>query len=384
VSPRRKPTEDAFVASAGEWLQENVAPLACRIDETRTMPIELVRSLGEAQLLGSMLPLARGGQGLSHRSYAAVSEELGHACSNVRNLVAVQDMVIHAIAEWGSAEQVDRWVGPLTSAHTVGAFALTEPHTGSDAARVQTTAKQDGDRIVVSGEKTWISFGQIADVFLVFAQLEGQHTAILVERDAPGVVVEPTAVPLGLSGSMLGTIRFDAVSVPDAAVLGFPGTGLTFVAGRSLSIGRLSTAAGCVGLARACLEASVARCRTRIQFSRPIGDQQLVQGLLADMAVSTRASRLMSLDAADAFDRQAVDADHRALMAKYHASVTAARVSHDAVQVHGAHGLAAGSPMARLFRDAKALEIIEGTTQVIQGLLGSWPDLAAVGVGGAT
>jgi glutaryl-CoA dehydrogenase (non-decarboxylating) len=370
--------EDAELwARTGAWLDEHVRPTAAQTDASGLLATDLVRRLGDAGFFGSMLPPQQGGSGRSHRQYAAMSEELGRACSNVRNLVAVQDMVIHAVAEWGTAEQASTWLPRLIGGACCAAFALTEPEVGSDAANVRTTAEFAPDSIVLSGTKTWISFGQIAGVLLVFAQLDGQHTAFLVDHEAGGLSIEPAETTLGLSGSMLGRIHLDRVTVPREAIIGFPASGMTFVGARSLSIGRLSTAAGCVGLAQACLKASVDRARSRHQYGGPIADQQLVQGMLADMAVGTRAARLMYQAAASALDAREVDADHQVLMAKYYASLVASKVSHDAVQLHGAQGLAAASEVGRLFRDAKAMEIIEGTSQVIQGLLGSWAGLAA-------
>lgn len=364
-------------ASMASWLDEHVRPTAGQTDSSGELPLALVRTLGEAGFLGSMLPVAKGGAGRTHRQYAAMCEELGRACSNVRNLVAVQDMVIHAIAEWGTTTQAAMWLPRLTGGHGVAAFALTEPGIGSDAARIGTSARVTPDGYVLSGTKTWISFGQVAELLLVFAQLDGQHTAFIVEPDVSGVSVAPAGRTLGLSGSLLGRIQLDDVVVPADAIVGFPGSGMTFVAGRSLAIGRLSTAAGCVGLAQACLEASVRRSRTREQYGAPIGDQQLVKALLADMAVGTRAARLMCEAAAAAFDTQHMDADYLVLMAKYHASFVAATASRDAVQLHGASGLTDSSEVGRLFRDAKAMEIIEGTTQIIQSLVGEWTGLDA-------
>lgn len=368
---------DAVREEFGAWAASYVRPLARTIDANGVMPRDFLRTLGNAGLIGSMLAPSRGGSGRSHRDYVAISEELGRCCSNVRNLVAVQDMVAHAISEWGTSDQCNTWLPRLTSGEACAAFALTEPGTGSDAASVKAHATMIDGEVVISGEKTWISFGQIADLLLVFVQLDGQHAALLIERDTEGLSIEPAATPLGLSGSMLSRIVLERVRVPRDAIVGIPGTGLTFVASRSLAIGRLSTAAGSVGLAQACLEATIKRTQTRTQFGVPIGRHQIVQGMLADMAVGTRAARLLCEDAAAAFDRQDVDADYYALMAKYHASVTAMKAAQDAVQLHGADGLDTGSEVGRFFRDAKALEIIEGTTQVIRALLGSWSNLAS-------
>jgi glutaryl-CoA dehydrogenase (non-decarboxylating) len=355
-----------------EFADRVVAPRALAVDRDQALPRELIRELGENGWIGSMLPEEWGGAGLDATSYGMLSEELGRTCSNTRNFVAVQDMVADAILRWGSEDQRRRWLRDIASGRAVAAFLLTEPDVGSDAGGVATQAVEDGADIVINGTKKWISFGQCADVFLVFAQYDSRHTAFLVASDTPGVTVTALDGMLGLRGSMLGEITFTDCRIPPDSVVGRPGAGLVFVASSSLGVGRYSTAWGCVGLSQACLDASTAYAGARVQSGKRLDEQPLLQRYLADMVAESRAARLLCWQAGEATDRQEADAVHQTLIAKYFASRGASRASRRAVQLHGAVGMSAASPVGRLFRDAKAMEIIEGTTQVIQQLLGEW------------
>lgn len=353
-----------------DYTDQVIAPAAAAIDIDQRVPRTLIRELGRSGWLSALLPAEWGGGGVSALGYGMMAEELGRTCQNLRNFVAVQDMVSDAIWRWGTDRQRERWLPVIAAGKQVAAFLLTEPAIGSDAGHVTTRAEDSGDDLILTGTKEWISFGQCADVFLVFAQYRGQHTAVLVKRDIPGITVEPCRDMLGLRGSMLARITFDGCRVPRKAVVGRPGSGLVFVASSALDIGRYSTAWGCVGLAQACLEESVAYARQRVQSGKPIAEHQLVQRLLADMITESRAARQLCWQAGEAMQRQDEDMTYQTLMAKYFASTSAARTASHAVQLQGARGMAGESIVARLFRDSKALEVIEGTTQVIQQLLG--------------
>jgi alkylation response protein AidB-like acyl-CoA dehydrogenase len=357
------------------FVSEEIEPRAAGFDAGQAVPRDVLLLLAEAGHVASPVP-HRGSAGPDWVTYGLLTEELGRGCQNIRNFVAVQDMVAHAIDRWGNEEQRDRLIGPIRRGTTVAAFALTEPGVGSDAAAIETLAERatvaGADGFVLCGRKTWISFAQIADVFLVFAKLDGQHTAFVVERGAPNLAVEPIDGLLGLRGSMLGTLVLDGVWVPAGALVGRPGTGLVFVASSSLDLGRYSTAWGCVGLARACLEASVRYADEREQFGRPIGEHQLVRRMLADMVTGITATRLLCHEAGRLKDRGSPDAVNTTLMAKYQASRLATASAGDAVQIQGARGIGSAGQVERQYRDAKVMEIIEGTTQIQQSVLGQY------------
>ncbi len=367
-------TEDELRRWQGfrEFADRVIAPVAGSIDASQLLPPELIRELGTAGQLSALLPRKWGGGELTMTAYGMMCDEQGRTCSNVRNFVAVQDMVSDAIWRWGSEDHRRRWLPEIARGQKVAAFLLTEPGAGSDAQNIGTLARKDGTDVVVTGTKKWISFGQCADLLLVFAQYQGRHTAFLVEAGTPGIHIKPLNGMLGLRGSMLAEITFEDCRVPGDAIIGYPGSGLVFVASSALHIGRYSTAWGCAGLAQACLDESVAYAKERVQGGKTIGEHQLVQRMLADMLTETRAARLLCWQAGLASDREDADSHYQTLAAKYFASTSATRIASQAIQLQGAQGMRAGAVTERLFRDARAMEIIEGTTQVIQQLLGRW------------
>ncbi|MEN3615156.1 acyl-CoA dehydrogenase family protein [Plantactinospora sp. ZYX-F-223] len=353
-----------------------VAPLAATVDSAQSMPREIIAKLGAAGYLASMVPRGPGKPVLGAMAYGFLNEELGRTCQSVRNLVACADMVAHSIYRWGSAAHRDEWLGRIASGDAVAAFGLTEPRVGSDAKSVQTTANRVGSEIILQGRKRWISFGQNADVFIVFAKYEGSHTAFLVDRHSVGLSVQPISDLFGLRGSMLGEVVLDGCRVPVDGLLGRPGTGLSFVASSALDVGRYSTAWGAVGLAQACLDASCRYADERVQFDVPIKGHQLVQRMLANMATDTVAARMLCYRAGVSREAGDPDAVNQTLMAKYFSSTVVGRIANDAVQIHGAQGISSQAPVQRHLRDAKVLEIIEGTTQIHQSILGQYAVVA--------
>ncbi|MFJ1618473.1 acyl-CoA dehydrogenase family protein [Streptomyces sp. NPDC088251] len=354
-----------------------LAPHADRFDVEQAIDREIITALAGKGFIGASLSQDFGGLGIGDVEYGLLTEELGRGCQSIRNFVAVEDMVAHSVAKWGTPAQRGHWLPRITAGETVAAFALTEPDVGSDAAAVETVATRDGDAYVLTGTKKWISFAQIADLFLVFAKLEGQHTAFLVERDTPGLSVSPVQDLLGLRGSMLGRIDLKGCRIPSDNLVGSPGLGLAFVASSALDLGRYSTAWGSVGLAQVCLEACTEYAGQRRQFGTQIRNHQLVQSLLADMVTDTLAARLLCFHAGVSKERHESDAVHHTLMAKYRSSTVAVKVASDAVQIHGAQGIGSEKSVQRHYRDAKVMEIIEGTTQIQQSILGPFADRVA-------
>ena len=349
----------AFVAA-------EIAPHAGRWDREEALPPALVRRLAERGYLGTVVPKDLGGPGMDMITYGILTEELGRGCSSTRSLLTVHDMVCQAIVRWGSRAQKETLLPRLVSGEIVGAFALSEPDAGSDAKGIATTAEPDGDGYVLTGRKRWITFAQIADLFLVFTQCEGKPTAFLLERDTPGLAIEPIRGLLGTRASMLGEMAIDRCRVPAGNLVGRIGFGVSHVVAAALEQGRYSVACGSVGIAQAALDASLSYSRERAQFDKPIFDHQLIRALLTDMIVQVRAARLLCYRAG--WMRETGDplAFAETMAAKYYASTVAARAATDAVQIHGANGCSEAFPVERLFRDAKVMEIIEGSTQIQQ------------------
>ncbi|SER40743.1 acyl-CoA dehydrogenase family protein [Actinokineospora terrae] len=356
---------DAQTAFA-RFTDERLIPHAGAWDHTERLDDAVIKDLAAARWLVPTLPSEAGGTGMDVVTYGLLSEELGRGCGSVRNLVAVQGMVAHAVLRWGSKELADRWVPAIGTGTTIGAFALTEPDVGSDARNGTTTARRVPGGFEITGHKKWLSFAQRAGVFLLFARLDDDPAAFVVERDTPGLTVSPITGLLGLRASELGEVVLDSVVVPESSLLSHGRLTFDLVATSSLDYGRYSTAYGSVGLAQACLDATLDYTRTRTQFGVPLAEHQLVRQSLTDMITSVEAARLLCHQAGIMRATSHRDAIRQTLIAKYFASQTAYTTATAAVQLHGANGVGPDYPVQRHLRDAKIQEIIEGTTQIQQ------------------
>jgi len=348
-----------------EFVAAEVAPRAGRFDREGAVPARLVAQVAARGYLGALLPRA-GSPPMDAVTYGLLNEEFGRGCSSLRSLLTVHNMVAHAVRRWGARPLKERWLPGLAAGEVVAAFCLSEPGVGSDAAGVRTTAEPDGDHYVLEGTKKWITFGQLADLFLVFARSEGRPTALLVERGTRGLSVVPIEGMLGVRASMLAELRFEGCRVPRENVVGRPGFGFSHVASSALDWGRYSVAWGCVGLAQACLDASLAYAGEREQFGARLKDHQLIRRMLTDMITNTKAARLLCLHAGCLKERGDPQGIVETNVAKYFASTAASRAAADAVQIHGANGCSPDYPVERYLRDAKIMEIIEGSTQIQQ------------------
>jgi alkylation response protein AidB-like acyl-CoA dehydrogenase len=300
-------------------------------------------------------------------------EELGRGDSSVRGVVSVSlGLCTKPLLANGTEEQRQRWVPGLCAGKYVGCFGLTEPGTGSDAGSLQTRAVRDGDDWVINGSKIFITNGNWADVALIFARTgeSGPRgiTCFAVDTTTPGFNTTEVKGKLGLRAQDTAEISLEDVRVPDSDRLGEVGKGFA-IAMNTLHKGRLSVAASCVGLARGCLEASVAYATEREQFGKPIAGFQLVQEMLADMAVETDAARLMVWRVADHIDRN-LPFETESSMAKYFASEVAVRAANLAVQVHGGYGYIDEYPVSKYLRDARVMTLYEGTSQIQKLLIG--------------
>ncbi|WP_433761809.1 acyl-CoA dehydrogenase family protein [Nocardia sp. CA-135398] len=358
---------------AAEFVDREIAPHAREWDRTESVDMAIVRKLGEVGFLGLTIPEEYGGSGGDHLSYCLVLEELGRGDSAVRGIVSVSlGLVAKSIDHYGTEEHKRTWLPRLTSGSALGCFCLTEPGTGSDAAQLRTRAVRDGDDWVLSGTKMFITNGTWADVALVFARTGGEGhraiTAFLVPTDSPGFTARTIHGKLGLRGQATAEIVLDGVRVPDSARLHDEGKGFT-VAMAALAKGRMSVAAGCVGIAQACLDAAVGYATEREQFGKPIAGHQLVQELLADIALDVDAARLLVWRVADLIDRGAEFAVESS-KAKLFASEAAVRAADRALQVFGGYGYIDEFPVGKYLRDAKVMTLYEGTSQIQKLLIG--------------
>lgn len=348
-----------------------VVPAADTFDQSGLIPDSVIRQIAAEGFFGAVLGSASASQAVPEPIMArlgALHEEVGRGCSSLRSLLTVHSMVTFSLARWGSDEAKRIWLDRLASGEILASFCLTEPDAGSDIAALTATATPCRGGYLLNGLKKWITAGQVADVLLVFARTERGVSAFLVDSRAPGVQRRPVRQILGTRASMLAEIRLTDCTVGRSCLIGREGMGIAVATG-ALDIGRYSVACGCVGIIQACLESSVAYASGRTQGGCKIAEHQLVQRMITDMATSARAARLLCAQAGRLKDEGDPNTITATCIAKYFAAGAAMSAASDTVQIHGANGCLDGHPAARFFRDAKIMEIIEGSTQIQQILI---------------
>ncbi|MFB6629879.1 acyl-CoA dehydrogenase family protein [Streptomyces sp. NPDC056362] len=366
--------QEAVRRLAEDFVAREVTPHAAAWDRAEEVDRSVVKKLGAVGFLGLTIPEEYGGSGGDHLAYCLVTEELGRGDSSVRGIVSVSlGLVAKTIAAWGDEDQKRTWLPRLASGEALGCFGLTEPGTGSDAGNLATRAVRDGDEYVVDGGKMFITNGTWADVVLLFARTgdaPGHRgvSAFLVPTDTPGLTRRPVHGKLGLRGQATAELVLEGVRVPASALLGPEGKGFS-VAMSALAKGRMSVAAGCVGIAQAALDAAVRYAGEREQFGKPIASYQLVQELLSDIAVDVDAARLLTWRVADLIDR-GQDFATAASKAKLYASEAAVRAANNALQVFGGYGYIDEYPVGKLVRDARVMTLYEGTSQIQKLIIG--------------
>ncbi len=354
---------------ARAFADDEVAPLARQADETGQFPLHLVPRMGELGFLAGPLSTAFGGSGMDNLSFALVSEELGRADSAVRGFVSVHaGLVSLCIEHWGSDDQKQMYLPRLATGELIGCYCLTEPNAGSDAAAMESTCREDGDDWVLNGEKIWITNAPDAHLAIVFATMDStlRHRGIcafLVPTNTSGFRRElMPGKELGHRAASHAHVYLDECRVPKAALLGEPGQGFR-IAMSALDDGRLGVAAGAVGVAQACLDASVAFTRERRAFGQRVADFQMIQATIADMAADIDAARLLVYRAAWVKD-QGLPSTKETSIAKLFATEAAVKIASDAVLLHGGRGYSSVYPVERYYRDIKGLQIYEGTSHI--------------------
>jgi alkylation response protein AidB-like acyl-CoA dehydrogenase len=367
---------DPFALSAEErsvrdtvrdFARAEIAPGAAQRDEEERYDRRIFTRAGELGITGLPYPEQYGGAGMSTFAWALAVEEIAAAEMGMAISLSVHILAQLPILTFGTDEQKARFLPPMTAGEHLGAFALTEPQAGSDAAAIALAARGDGDDYRLTGTKIWITNADEADRFVVFGTIDRQRgregiTAFVVERDTPGFRVGRHERKMGIRGTTSGELIFEDAVVPAANRLGAEGQGLK-VALSALGAGRISIAAACVGLARSALEHAGRYAIQRMQFGRPLSDQEMIQAMLAEMALLVDSSRLLTWRAARLRDAGQPIASASS-MAKWHASDTAMRVATDAVQIFGGAGYSRENPVERFMRDAKGAQIYEGTNQI--------------------
>ena len=374
LSPEQEMIRDAV----RDYARERIAPFAAAWDRDATFPAEALKGLAALGCYGVTVPEAWGGAGLDTLSLALILEEIAAADGATSTIVSVNNCPVCSMLDrFGSDAQKERWLKPLAGGAMLGAFCLTEPHVGSDASALRTTARRDGDHYVLDGVKQFITSGKNADVALVMARTDGLRdraagkkgiSAFIVDTKTPGYVVARLEEKTGQHASDTAQILFDGCRVPEANRIGDEGQGYR-IALSGLEGGRIGIASQAVGMARAALEAALAYAKERESFGQRLFDHQAVQFRLADMATQVEVARQMIWHAAVLRDagRPCLK---EAAMAKLFASEMAERVCSDAIQVFGGYGYVADFPVERIWRDVRVCQIYEGTSDIQKILIG--------------
>ncbi len=365
--------QDLIRATAADFIDREVVPFRAEWDRVELVDRSIVARLGDLGILGLGLPEEYGGTPADYRSYCLVMEELGRGDSAIRGIVSVSlGLVGKSINTFGSDAQKKEHLPRIASGEALTCFGLTEPGSGSDAGNLTSRAVRSGEDWLLSGEKVFITNGTWAETALVFARTSAEGargiTAFLVPTGSPGFEAREIKGKLGLRGQATASLHLDEVRVPDAARLGEVGKGFR-IAMTALGKGRMSVAAGCVGIARGCLEAAKSYAGQRTQFGKPIAAHQLVQELLADIAVETDAARFLVWRAAELADA-GEPVDLAASKAKYYASEVAVRAAGNALQVFGGYGYIDEYPVGKYLRDARVMTLYEGTSQIQKLIIG--------------
>jgi alkylation response protein AidB-like acyl-CoA dehydrogenase len=369
------PAQEAFRRSVQEFAREVVAPRAAAIDASGEFPFDLVEAASTRGLAGVTIPSAWGGAARDMVSYALAIEEIAYASATLAVILAVTNsLVAEVVGRFGTETQRRRWLPELCSGRVLGAFALSEEQAGTDAANQQTRAIEEGDGYLLRGRKVWVANAVAARLVLIFAAttpgIGGRGvTAFLVPMDSPGLRRGPVIDSLGVRGLGCADLDLHDVYVPADSRLGAPGEGFR-IALWALDVGRIAIAAQALGVGRAALDEALGHARRRQTFGQPIARYQAVQWMLVDMATELDAARWLTLKAAVAKDRQA-RFSLEAAMAKLLASEAAHRAADKALQILASAGYRRGATVERLFRDARATEIYQGTSEVQRMVIAS-------------
>ncbi|HEY9673076.1 MAG TPA: acyl-CoA dehydrogenase family protein [Waterburya sp.] len=351
------------------FVNEEIVPYADQFDQEERTPPELIKKMAQRGYLGAILPQIYGGSNMDAIAYGLLNEEVARGSASLHSFLVVSSMVTRALLRWGSKPQKEYWLPKIASGEVIPAFCISELNAGSDTQNIETTATPSGDSYVLNGHKRWSSYGQIADVFLVFAQCNGSPCAFLVEKNTPGLSIKPISGMVGMKAAMLAQVYLEDCRIPQENLVCKPGFGLSHVAYTALDQARYNIAWGCVGIAQACLEACLQYTSQRKQFGVYLKEHQLIQQMITEMIVKIKAARLLCYQAGYLKQNSTPNSIMETLIAKYFASTMVTKVTSDAVQIHGAYGCSSESPVQRYWRDAKIMEIVEGSTQLLQTII---------------
>lgn len=365
--------QEAIRRTAREFAKKEIIPIAAEYDEREEIPWQVVEKAFEAGLMNLTVPVEYGGQGLDYMTSALISEELAYGCLGIHGSFGANGLALTPLLIAGTKEQKEKFLKPFCTKPQLASFCLTEPNAGSDAAGIRTQAKPDGDEWVLNGSKCFITNGGVASLYTVFATVDRSKglkgiTAFLVPADTPGIRGGKKEKKLGDRASQVGEVILEDVRVPMENLLGEVGGGFK-IAMQTLDITRPGVGASAVGVARRALEEAIKYSKERKQFGRPICENQAIQFMLADMAMQVDAARLLVWRSCWMLD-QGLRVSLEGAMAKCVAGDVAMKVTTDAVQILGGYGYIRDYPVEKLMRDAKILQIYEGTNQIQRLVIG--------------
>lgn len=351
-----------------DFVNNEIKPIAAKIDAEEKIPRELIQKLGELGFLGVAFPEEYGGGGFGEVGYCLMQEEIARGCMSTATFIgAHQSIGSNVIYIGGSEEQKLKYLTPLAKGEKIGAFCLTEAQAGSDSFNVKTRAHLDGNEWVINGEKLWITNGGIADIVSVFARTEKGISAFIVETKTPGFSAGPPEKKMGIKGSTTNAITFDNVRIPKENLIGTEGRGF-ILAMKTLNAGRLGLGAACIGASKELLEMSTQYAKQRKQFDQSISNFQAVQFMLSEMAILLYSMESMVYRTAVDFDAKK-DVNRQSAIVKIFCSESLDKIADYAVQIHGGMGYSRELPIERFYRDSRINRIFEGTSEIQKGII---------------
>jgi len=351
-----------------DFVNNEIKPVASKIDENEEIPAELRKKIGEMGFLGISFPEEYGGLGMGEVGYCMMQEEIARGCMSTATMIgAHQSIGSNAIYLGGNEDQKKKFLTPLAQGEKLGAFCLTEAQAGSDSFNVRTKAELDGDEWVINGEKLWITNGELADIVSVFARTSKGVSAFIVETSTPGFHAGPAEKKMGIRGSKTNPITFDNVRIPKENILGQDGRGF-LLAMKTLDAGRLGLGAACLGAAKELLEMSAVYSKERKQFDQSISKFQAVQFMLADMAIMIYNMESIIYRTAVKYDK-GENVSRESAIVKYYCSECLDEIADKAVQIHGGMGYSRELPVERFYRDSRINKIFEGTNEIQKGII---------------
>lgn len=350
--------------------ESEIKPRAREIDLEQKMPIDLIKKIAEQKFFSVVFPETLGGYDIDPVEFGLFLEDAGKYCSNVRNLFLVNmSMVGLSILKWGTPKQINEWIPQIMAGTKIGAFSITEPEVGSDSININTTFQKKGNEYIINGKKKWTTLGGIADLFLVVAKNKSEIGVFIVEKDRKGICIEEIKGLLGNRGSHIAEIDFSNVAVSQENILGDIETGLNKVVTFAFETARYCASWSSIALAQACLEEMISYSRKRSQFGKKIRTFQFVQEIIGNAVINIHAAKALALYAGKLRKENSVLAFDETNITKVFCSRIVNEIAADAIQIHGGNGYCSEYPVERYFREAKAFEIIEGTTQILLQLI---------------